>query len=77
MIPVAITAIALNAVAFRRLNRGLRLGMLWGSTALMLVFCVIALMSVGVFYVPAAATLIVAAVSGLGRAQSQDELSYP
>ncbi len=77
LIPVAITAVALNAVAFRRLNRGLRLGMLWGSTVLMLVFCVIALFSVGVFYVPAAIALIVAAISGLGRAQPQSDFSHP
>ncbi len=77
LIPVAITAVALNAVAFQRLNRGLRIGLLWGSTVLMLVLCALALFSIGAFYVPAAAALIVAAIAGLGRPQPQGEPLLP
>ena len=44
---------------------------------LMLIFCVLALFSVGVFYLPAAAALIVAAIAGIERTQPQGESSLP
>ncbi len=77
LIPVAITAIGLSAVAFKSLNRGLRKGLLWGSAVLMLVFCGLALLSIGAFYLPAAAALIVAAIAGIGRVEPGDGHSIP
>ena len=76
LVPIAITGIALSAVAFQGLNRGLRKRMLWGSAVLMLIFCLLALFSVGVFYVPAAVALIVAAIAGIERPQPQGEPSH-
>ena len=77
LIPVAITAIGLSAVAFKSLNRRLRRGLLWGSPVLMLVFCGLALFSIGAFYLPAAAALIVAAIAGIGRSEPGGEPSIP
>ena len=77
LVPVAITVIALSAVAFQGLNRRLRLGMLWGSAVLMLVFCALALFSIGIFYVPATAALIVAAIAGIARPMPQGQHSIP
>lgn len=77
LIPVAISAVGLSAVAFKSLNRRLRRGLLWGSAVLMLVFCGLALFSVGAFYLPAAAALIVAAIAGIGRPEPGAEHSVP
>ena len=77
LVPVAITAIALSAVAIQSLNRGLRLGLLWSSAVLMLAFCALALFSFGPLYLPAPAALIAAAIAGIGRPEPREEHSMP
>ena len=77
LVPVAISTVALSAVVFESPNRRLRIGLLWSSAVLMLVFCVLALLSIGALYLPAAAALIVTAIAGIERPKPQGEHSIP
>jgi hypothetical protein len=64
-VPIAITVGALTTVAFR-LPRGIE----WSLAGLALLGCVIAIFSVGVFFLPAALLLVAAAATDRGRLAS-------
>ena len=64
VIPVALTAITLNATlpnpAYPRLILILR----WAAFVLMLLFCIVSMLSIGLFYLPAAVAALIAAIFG-------------
>ena len=64
--PIVLTAIALLALQLTGNMPTVRRVLLWGPAALLLGFCVLAILSIGIFYLPAAMALLVAAIAGLG-----------
>ena len=61
--PVALTAITLIATLPNPPRPRIMLTLRWASFALMLAFCAVSILSIGIFYLPAAiATLVVAIV---------------
>ncbi len=64
--PIVLTAIALAGPAADRQQADDAEVLLWGPAALLLGFCVLAILSIGIFYLPAAMALLVAAIAGLG-----------
>ena len=66
-IPLALTALGLLAVVYWNGGPAGRRVMLWVLAIALLAFCVVGLMSVGLFYLPAALALIVAASLSPGR----------
>ena len=67
LVPVALTAVGLlNALTGDRRNTRSKL-LLWASAAPLIVFCGLAMFSIGMFYLPAAVALIVSAVIMSGR----------
>ena len=64
--PIVLTAIALLALRLTNDRQAVRRLLLWGPAALLLGFCVVAILSIGIFYLPAAIALLVAAIAGLG-----------
>ena len=67
LVPVALTAIGLlNVLTWDGRNSRSSI-LLWVSVVLLIVFCVLAMFSIGMFYLPAALTLLVSAVIMSGR----------
>ncbi len=64
VIPVALTAITLNASLPGATRPRLMLILRWASFALLLLFCIAGALSIGIFYLPAAVAALVAAISG-------------
>ena len=64
--PIVLTAIALLALRLTNDRPTARRVLLWGPAALLLGFCVLAILSIGIFYLPAAMALLVAAIAELG-----------
>ena len=68
LVPVVLTGIAMAAALLthrRQSNRGqsIRTMMLWSPAVVLLGLCVLAGLSIGVFYLPAALALLVAAIA--------------
>ena len=64
VIPVALTAITLNASLSGATRPRLMLILRWAAFVLMFLFCVVSALSIGIFYLPAAVAALVAAISG-------------
>ena len=64
--PIVLTAIALLALRLANGRPTVRRVLLWSSAAALLAFCVVAILSIGILYLPAAMALLVAAIAGLG-----------
>jgi len=62
LIPVGLTGLALIALLAWRDGGGQRTILLWILTGVLLGFCVLGYLSIGVMYVPAAIALVVASV---------------
>ena len=62
VIPVALTAITLNASLPGATRPRLMLIFRWASFALLLLFCVVSALSIGIFYLPSTIAMLVAAV---------------
>ena len=62
VIPVALTAITLNASLPGATRPRLMLILRWASFALMFLFCVVSALSIGIFYLPSTIAMLVAAV---------------
>ena len=76
LVPVVLTGIALAAALLthrRQSNRGqsIRTMLLWSSAIMLLALCFLAIFSVGVFYLPAALALFVAAIADLTVKRSE------
>ena len=64
MVPVVLTGIPVATLRFASSRLALRAGLLWTSCVLLLGFCVLAVWSIGIFCLPAAILLLVAAITG-------------
>ncbi len=62
VIPIALTAIALIATLPNAVRPCLMLTLRWASSVLLILFCVAGMLSIGVFYLPAALVLLIAVV---------------
>ena len=62
VIPVALTAITLNASLPGATRPRLMLILRWAAFVLMFLFCVVSALSIGIFYLPAAVAALVAAI---------------
>ncbi|MDA1228250.1 MAG: hypothetical protein BZY79_03955 [SAR202 cluster bacterium Casp-Chloro-G4] len=72
-VPVALTATAVMASILLRGKPRLGLSLLWTSTISTVLFSLLGLLSIGLFYFPAALAMILAAVVGsLGGSQGSD-----
>ena len=65
--PIVLTGLGLLAALLMDAGLARRKGLLWVSAVLLLGFCAVSIFSVGLFYLPAAAALIVSAVTGARR----------
>ena len=63
LVPVLVTIIALLAVHLVNPGQANRKILLWCTAAALLVFCALAIFSFGIFYLPSALALLVAAVA--------------
>lgn len=63
VIPVALTAVTLIASLPGALRPRLMLALRWTSFALLLAFCAVSILSIGIFYLPAAIATLIAAVA--------------
>ena len=71
LIPILLTGIALLAIQFPNRGQPGRKVLLWGLAVVFLGLCAVAMFSVGLFYVPAALALLVAACTDV-RGQAAD-----
>ena len=62
VIPVALTAVTLIATLPSTTPPLILLILRWASFALLLAFCVISILSIGIFYLPAAVATLIAAI---------------
>ena len=70
LVPVILTGIALLAIQLANKSQASRVVLLWGTTVLLLGFCFLAILSIGLFYLPAALVLFVAALTGFNRREA-------
>ena len=63
VIPVALTAITLNASLPGATRPRLMLILRWASFVLMFLFCVVSALSIGIFYLPSTIAALVAAIA--------------
>ena len=66
MVPVVLTGIPVAALRFTDRTKSVRGWFLWAPFGLLLGFCVLAVWSIGVFCLPSALLLLVAAIAGRG-----------
>ena len=69
LVPVLLTVPAVAAVLFARKWRLLRQTVLWSSAVVFLGLCILTGFTIGMFFLPAAATLFLTAVLDLGQGQ--------
>ena len=67
LIPLALTGMAVLAIYFTHRWEKLHRWLLWLPAIVLLGFCVVAMMSIGVFYLPAAVALLCGAVLDAAR----------
>ena len=72
-LPVALTGLALLAVWRWNPRPWVRRAFLWVLALLSLGFCVLGILSIGVFFLPAALALVVTAIVGTFHAQRRDQ----
>ena len=73
LFPVLLTVPGLAAVLLVHRRWWVRNAMLWGPAIVFLGFCLLAVLSIGLFYLPAALTLVVAAGVDLSRQGNRSE----
>ena len=64
-VPILLTGSALLTLLFARKRHIVRMTILWAKVVVFLGFCFLAMFSIGIFYLPAAVALLIAAVSDL------------
>ena len=62
VIPVALTAVTLIATLPNSPHPRIMLTLRWASFALLLAFCAVSILSIGIFYLPAAIATLIAAI---------------
>ena len=70
LVPVILTGIALLAIQLTNKSQASRVVLLWGPVVLLLGFCFVAILSIGLFYLPAALVLLVAALTDFNRQEA-------
>ena len=70
MVPVALTIIPVATLGITSKSNSMRGVLLWAPFVLLLGFCVLAVWSVGIFCLPSAILLLVAAITGRRGRQS-------
>ena len=60
IVPVLLTGLALLSFRLTTMSQTVHRVLLWGPTLVLLGFCVVAIFSIGVFYLPVAFALLVA-----------------
>ena len=65
LVPVLLTGSTLFSILFAHKRQVIRVAMLWTPLVLLLGFCLLAIFSIGIFYLPAALAVIVAALGDL------------
>ena len=63
VIPVALTAVTLIATLPTPAHPRIMLTLRWASFALLLAFCAVSVLSIGIFYFPAAIVTLIAAIA--------------
>ena len=63
VIPIALTAVTLIATLPNATRPHLMLTLRWASFALLILFCIIGALSIGIFYLPAAIATLIAAIT--------------
>ena len=64
LIPILITGLVLLTIRFTHPGQARRKALLWPPAVVLLVFCVVAIASIGMLYLPTALALLVAAIAG-------------
>ena len=64
LVPVLLSGLALLAVAFTDAGQARRKASLWLAALALLAFCLVGILSIGLFYLPVALALLAAAVAG-------------
>ena len=72
LIPCAISALGLTAVRVPDLGRWATRALLWTSTLLLFLFCLVGMLSIGFLYIPAFLAMLIASIADL-RATRQDQ----
>ena len=62
-IPILLSGLALSAIRFTDAGQAIRKVFLWLPTLVLLAFCAVGIFSIGLFYLPVALALLVAAVT--------------
>ena len=65
LIPVLLTALGLLTIYFIAPGRAARKALLWLSAVALAAFCIVAVFSIGLFYLPAVLALLCAAIASL------------
>ena len=65
LIPVLLTALGLLTIYFIAPGRAVRKALLWLYAVALAAYCIVAVFSLGVFYLPAALAMLCAAISSL------------
>ena len=72
LVPILLSGVALLVIVFTRNGQARHSTLLWTPTLALLVFCVVGILSIGLFYVPAALALLVAAITRLPEEHPRD-----
>ena len=74
LVPILLTGIALLAFRLTAKSQTVRKVLHWGPAVVLLGFCFVAIASIGMFYLPAALALLVAAIADLGGQEGNERI---
>ncbi len=72
LVPILLTAITLLGLRFQQTT--MRKILLWSPAVVLLGFCFVAIASIGMFYLPTALALLVAAIADLGGQEGNEPI---
>ena len=74
LVPILLTGIALLALRLTAKSQTVRKVLLWGPAVVLMGFCFVAIASIGMFYLPTALALLVAAIADLGGQEGNEPI---
>ena len=74
LVPIFLTAITLLGLRLTAKSQTVRKVLLWGPAVVLLGFCFVAIASIGMFYLPTALALLVAAIADLGGQEGNEPI---
>ncbi len=74
LVPIFLTAITLLGLRLTAKSQTVRKVLLWGPAVVLLGFSALAIASIGMFYLPAALALLVAAIADLGGQEGNEPI---